>query len=187
MFIFVRLFHNSAVATPVINERDIQVTSVYIVLNKANLRDLIAATGLIMLLKLDSNVNFQHVLPWNLMDDLEKTIEQLIYTTWSFLHHFKSIGWIQTKVSPVSKLTIFVLCDPEIRWMTLENNRAPLLYHIELCVSFQSHVWTQTGVTVRKRSIRVKIGDFLSCVTSKFDGLSWKTIGHIFYTLSLVH
>ena len=72
--------------------------------------------------------------------------------------------------------------------MTLENNRAPLLYYIKLCASFQIHRWSQTWVTVRKRSIRVKIGDFLSCVTSKFDGWAWKTIGHLFYTTSsLVH
>ena len=46
----------------------------------------------------------------------------------------------------------------------LKNNRAPLLYYIKLWASFQNHRWIQTGVTVRKRSIRVKIGDlFVSC------------------------
>ena len=54
----------------------------------------------------------------------------------------------------------FVPCDLEIWWMTLENNRAPLLYYIKLCASFQSHGWIQTGVTVRKRSIRDKIWVF---------------------------
>ena len=44
--------------------------------------------------------------------------------------------------------------------MTSENHRAPLLYYIKLCASFQSHGWIQTGVTVRKRSIRVKIRNF---------------------------
>ena len=44
--------------------------------------------------------------------------------------------------------------------MTLENNRAPLLYYIKLCTSFQSHGWIQTGVTVRKHSIRGKICNF---------------------------
>ena len=78
----------------------------------------------------------------------------------------------------------FVPCDLEIWWMTLENNRTPLLYYIKLCASFQSHGWIQTGVTVRKRSIRVKIGNFLSCVTLKFDGWPWKTIGHLFYVAS---
>ena len=72
-----------------------------------------------------------------------------------------------------------ILCDLEICWMTLENNRAPLLYHIKACASFQSHRWSQTWVTIRKRWIRVKIGNFLSRVTLKFDGWPWKTIGHL--------
>ena len=104
--------------------------------NKANLRDLIAATGLVILLKFDP------------------------------IHRF------------------FSLCDLEIWCMTLKNNIAPLLYYIKLCVSFQIHRWIQTKVTVRKRSIRVKIGDFLSRVTLKFDGWPWKTIGHLLYTTS---
>ena len=72
----------------------------------------------------------------------------------------------------------------EIWQMTLENNRAPLLYYIKLCASFQSHLWIQTEVTVRKCSIWVKLAFFLSHVTLKLDGWPWKTIGHIFYTLS---
>ena len=72
--------------------------------------------------------------------------------------------------------------------MTLENNRAPLLYFIKLCASFQNHGWIQTGVTVWKRSIRIKIGNFLSRVALKFDGWPWKTIGHLFCTTpSSVH
>ena len=49
----------------------------------------------------------------------------------------------------------------EIWWMTLKNNSAPLLCYVKLCASNQSHRWIQTYVTVRKCSIRVKIGDFL--------------------------
>ena len=64
------------------------------------------------------------------------------------------------------------------------DNRAPLLYYIKLCASFQIHRLFKTEVTVRKRSIRVKIGDFLFRVTLKFDGWPWKTIGHLFYTTS---
>ena len=108
--------------------------------NKANLRDLIAATSIVILLKWDSNCRF------------------------------------------------FSLCDLEIWWMTSKNNRAPLLYYIKLCASFQIHRWIQTGVTVRKRSIRVKIGNFFSSVTLKFDGWPWKTIRHLLYAmLSFVH
>ena len=68
--------------------------------------------------------------------------------------------------------------------MTLENNRAPLLYYIKLCASFQIHRWIQIGVTVRKRPIWVKIGNFLSRATLKFDGWPRKTIGHLFYVAS---
>ena len=65
---------------------------------------------------------------------------------------------------------------------------ASLLYYNNLCVSFQIHRWIKTEVTVRKHSVRVKIGDFLSGVTLKFDGWPWNTIGHLFYTTSrLVH
>ena len=48
-----------------------------------------------------------------------------------------------------------VPCDLEIWWMTLENNRAPLLCCFKLCATFHSHRWIQTGVTVRKRPIWV--------------------------------
>ena len=63
--------------------------------------------------------------------------------------------------------------DLEIWQMTLKNNRAPLLCYFKLCASFRSHWWIQTGVTVRKRPIWVKIDDFYSQVTLKFDGWPW--------------
>ena len=76
------------------------------------------------------------------------------------------------------------LCDLEIWRMTLKNNIAPFLCYFKLCAAFPTHWWIQTGVTVRKRSIWVKIGNFLSQVTLKFDGWPWKTIGHLFYVAS---
>ena len=119
-----------------------------------------------------------------------KTIGHLFYTTSSSVHHFKSIGELKLKLQSGnnqfgSKSAIFfVLCDLEIWWMTLENNRAHLLHHNKLFASFQIHRWIQIGVTVRKRSIWVKIGIFLSRVTLKFDEWPWKTIGHFFYATS---
>ena len=105
-------------------------------LNKANLRDLIAATGLVILLKLDSN-------------------------RWFFSRvTLKFDGW-----------------PPK-------NNRAPLLCYFKLFASFRSHWWIQTGVTVRKRLIWVKIDAFLSRVTLKFDGWPSTTIGHLSYATS---
>ena len=46
-----------------------------------------------------------------------------------------------------------------------KNNKAPLLCYLKLYASFSSHRWFQTGVTVRKRLILVKIDEFFSSVT----------------------
>ena len=108
--------------------------------NKANLRNLITATSLVILVKLDSN------------------------------HRF------------------FSPCDPEIWRMTFKNKRASLLCYFKLCASFQCHRLIQTGVTVRKHLIWVKIDDFFSRVTLKFDVWLWKTKGRLLYaTSSYVH
>ena len=114
-----------------------------------------------------------------------ETIRYLFYITSTFVHHFKSIGEFKLELQSGNaqiglKLGIFfVPRDLEIWWITLKNNRAPLLYYVKLCASFQIHWWIQTGVTVRQYSIRVKIGDILSRVTLKFDAWPWKTIGHL--------
>ena len=100
------------------------------------MRDLIAATGLVILLKLDSNRRF------------------------------------------------FNPCDLEIWWMTLKNNRAHILCYLKLFGSFRSNWWIQTGVTVWKRLIWVKVGDFFSRVTLQFDRWHLKTIWHLFYATS---
>ena len=68
--------------------------------------------------------------------------------------------------------------------MTLKNNRAPLQCYFKLCASFRSHRWFQTGDTVWKRPIWVKIDNFWSRVTLKFDTWPWKTIGHLYYATS---
>ena len=122
-----------------------------------------------------------------------KTTGYLFYVTSSFVHHFKSIGEFKLELQSRnaqfgSTLGIFCPRDLVIWWMTLENNKAPLLYYVKLCASFQIHRWIQTWVTVWKRSTRLTISNFLSPVTLKFDGWPWKTIGHLFYTtLSFVH
>ena len=87
-----------------------------------------------------------------------------------------------------SKSAIFFPCDLEIWHMSFKNNRALLLCSFKHCVSFYSLLWNQNKVTVREHQIWVKICNFLSRVTLKFDRWPWKTIGHLFFTtLSLVH
>ena len=82
----------------------------------------------------------------------------------------------------------FSPCDLAIWRMTLKNNRAPLLCYFKLCASLHNHWWIQTGVTVWKRPIWVKIDDFFSRVTLQLNVWPWKTIGHLCYaTSSFVH
>ena len=110
--------------------------------------------------------------PWNSTDDLEKKIgRHLFYATSSFVHHFVAIDQFKLELQSgnAKKIRVkigdfFVPCDLEIWWITLKNNRAPLLYHNKLCASFHCHMWSQTGVTVRKR-----LSWILTSVTLTFD------------------
>ena len=166
-------------------------------MNNANLRDLITANGPVIVLKLDLNLRFFGLckleIPWMISKNNRAPL--LYYTVYSKLYaSFQSHQWIETGVNSPEALDsgqnrwFFVPCDLEIWWMTLNNNRAPLLTYFKLCASFRSHWWNQTGVTVRKHPIWVNIGNFLSPVTFKCDRWPWKTIGHLFYaTLSYVH
>ena len=118
-----------------------------------------------------------------------KTTGHISYAASSFVHHFIAIGIFKLEFeSGIARLVIFC---PVWSWKLtddLKNNRASLLYYVKLCASFQIHQWSQTWVTVRKRSIRIKIGGFfLSCVTLEFGGWPWNTIGHLINaTLSFV-
>ena len=117
-----------------------KIDTQWIYWNKANLRDLIAATSLVILLKLDSN------------------------------HRFSSP------------------CDLKVLWMTPKNNRAPLLCYIKLYASLQIHQWIQTGVTVGKRPIWIKIDIFLAMWPCNLTIDLKKTIEHLFHaTSSFVH
>ena len=157
-----------------------------VTLNKANLRDLIAATDQVIFLKFYSNRRFFS--PCNLK----------IWWMTSTNNRAPLLYYIKLCASVVSNWSyrpdlgqnwqFFVPCDLGIWLMTLENNRAPILCCLKLCASFQSHRWIQTGVTVQKCSIWLKIGEFLSRVTLKFARRPSKTTGHLFCaTLSFLH
>ena len=161
---------------------------------KTNLRDLIAATSLVILPKLDSNRRFFSPCDLAIWWMTSKNNRAPLWYNVKLCASFQIHLWIQTRVTVwkwsicVKISNFFVPCDLEIWWMTSKNHRAIFLCYIKLCASFQSHRWFKTGVTVRKCSIRVIIGDFLSRVTLKFNGWPWKIIGHLFYVvLSFVH
>ena len=93
-----------------------------------------------------------------------------VNSNWSYSPETPNLGQIRRFLEP---------CDLKIWRMTFKNNRAPLLCYFKLCATFHSHWCIQTGVTVRKRPIWVKFGDFSRRVTLKFDGWPWKTIGNL--------
>ena len=95
-----------------------------------------------------------------------KTIRHLFYAISSFVYHFIAIGQFKRKLQfgnaqCGSKLTMFCLVRPWNLRMIVKNERVSLL---ALCFIYSF------TVTVRKRLIWVKIGDFLSRVTLKFGG-----------------
>ena len=94
-----------------------------------------------------------------------KTIGHLFYATSSFVQHFIAIGEFKLELQSgnpnLGQIPRFLApCDLEIWRMTLKKNRAPLLCYFKPCAGFRSHWWIQTGVTVRKRPIWVKVDDF---------------------------
>ena len=162
-------------------------------LNNANLRDLIAVTNLVILLKLDSNLRFSARVTLKFDRWPRKITRHFFYITSSFVHHLKHLGELKLELLAAntqfgSKSAIFCKanlrdliaatglvillkldanrrffsqCDLEIWCMIPKNNRAPPLCYFKFFASFRSHWWIQTGVTVRKRLIWVKIEELL--------------------------
>ena len=94
-----------------------------------------------------------------------KTIGHLFFAVSSFVQHFIAMGEFKLELQSgntqfESNLTIFRAMWPWNLTDDLKNNRVPLQCYFKLCASFRSHRWFQTGVTVRKRPIWVKIDDF---------------------------
>ena len=128
--------------------------------NKANRRDLIAPTGLVILLKLDSN-------------------------HWFFSLSGLEIWWMTSKNDRAHLLYCIKVCASfQIhQWIhTGVTVRKHLVWFI-ICASFHSLWWIQTGVTIRKRLIWVKIDDSFSSATLKFERWPCKITGHLFYNI----
>ena len=112
--------------------------------NKTNLSYLIAATRLIIILKLDSNRPFFSRKTLKFDGWPRKTIGHPLYNTSSIVHHFQSIGTFNLELQSGnaqfgSTSAFFVRRDLEIWRMTFKNNRATLLCCVKPCVSLQSH------------------------------------------------
>ena len=108
--------------------------------------------------------------PWNVMDDLEKkegTSSMLLQPLCIISYPLVNSNWNYSPETPNLGPSRRILepCDLEIWRMTLKNNRAPLPCYFNLCASFRTHWWIQTGVTVPVRPICVKFNDLFSRVT----------------------
>ena len=134
--------------------------------NKANLRNLKAATD-----SQSENAQFGSkssvfcpIWPWNLTDDLEKQHGISASLFQAYMEHFIAIGKFKLELQYGnarfgSKSMIFLF------HVILKLNEWPwktkfLLCYCKICAACRSHQWIQTGVTIRKRLIWVKIGDF---------------------------
>ena len=74
--------------------------------------------------------------------------------------------------------------SPHKKPVTRKNNRAPFKCCFKLCASFHSHQSIQTGVTVRKRQIWVKISDIFVPCDLEFWRMTLRKIGHLSYAVS---
>ena len=159
-------------------------------INKANPRDLIAVTGLVILLKLDSNCRFfspRDLYIW-LMTSKNKRAP-LLYCI-KLCAPFQIHWWIHTGVS-VRKLSIQVkICD-FFSCVTLQFDGWPwkstghLLYTaLSVVHHFKAIGKFNFTLKSRKPPFGSKSAIFLFGVTLKFDGWPWKSIGHPYYVAS---
>ena len=95
---------------------------------------------------------FRAMWRWNLTDDLEQGKSEG-FDSCDRPSNLTQIGFKSSIFQPVWPW--YLMDDPK-------NNRAPLLCYFKFFASFRSHWWIQTGVTVRKRLIWVKIDAFLA-------------------------
>ena len=165
-----------------------------LLLKKANLRDLIAATGLVFLPKTGFKllIFLAHVTmkfygkPWKTIGHLFYTMSALCITSkpsvisnWSYSPETPNLSQNGRFFSPVtSKFDRWP-------WKTIGH-----LFYVTS--SFVFHFIAICQFKMEFQSGKAKFGSksviFLSRVTLKFDGWTWKTIRHLFYaTSSFVH
>ena len=150
--------------------------------DKANLRDLIAVTRLVILLKLDSNRRFFS--PWELeiwwmTSKKNRAPLPSMNSNWSYSPETLSTG---QNLCFLSRMTLKFDRWP---WKT----RGHLFY---TTLSFVHHFKAMGEFKLDLQSGNAQFGSksviFLSRAILKFDGWPWRITGHLFYiTLSFVY
>ena len=162
-------------------------------MNKANLRDLIAATALVIFLKLDSNHRFFSPCDLEIWPMTFRNNRAPLLCYFKLCAPFVPIGEFKLelqsgKAQSGSNSTLFRAMWP---WnLTYDLKK---IGHLFYATSSYVHHFVAIGeFKLELQSGNAQVGsnsmNFKSRATSKFDGWPWKTIGHIFYgTSSFVH
>ena len=149
--------------------------------NKAHLRDLIAATGLVIFLKLDSNHRFFSPCDLEIWRMTSKNYRALLYYV-KLCASFEIHRRFQTGVK-VWKNTIRVKIGDILSRVTLKFDGWPCkpTGHLFYTTSSFVHHFKSIGAV----KLELQSGNAqLSSVTLRFGGWPWKTIGHISYVAS---
>ena len=162
-------------------------------LKQGKLRDLIAATSLIILPKLDSNHRFfgsyAHINSLGPSDTIWRqrygsTLAQVMACCLTAPSHYLNQCWLI--ISNSDKISDFFLYPVTLKfdgwpWKTIGH-----LFYTTL--SFVHHFKATSEFKPELQSGNAQFGSksviFLSPVTLKFDGWHWKTIWHLFYAAS---
>ena len=156
--------------------------------NKANLRHLIAAAGLIGQGKNVKMFDFLFCVTFKFERGPSKTIGHLFYATSSLVNHILAISQFKLELKSGNtkygwKSTFFVPCKLEIWWMTSENN-ATSCFAPHLTAIGATKLELQSANTQSKSKLVV----FCSHTTLKIDRRPWKIMGHPFYaTVRFAH
>ena len=113
------------------------------------------------------------------------TIEHLFYTTFSFVRHFKAMG--EFKLEFESGNAQFGYKSAFFSCVTFKIDGWPwqLIGHLSYAASSFVHHFIAFGkFKLELQSGNAQFGSksmiLFSCVTLKFDGWPWKTLGHLF-------
>ena len=160
-------------------------------LNKANLRDLIAATGLVILLKLDSNHQFFSQCDLEIWWMTSKSNSTPLICYVKLFASFQIHRWIQMELQSSnaefgSKSAIF------LSRVTFKFDGWPwktICHLFYTTPSFVHHFKAMGEFKLELQFGHAQLGSkwaiFLSRVTLKVDGWPRKTIGHLFYMMSM--
>ena len=177
------------------------------IINKETLRVVIAASGLVILLKSVQIVDFPaRATLWNLTIEIWRKTSNNNRThppcTQKLCLSFYSHKWIKIGDAIKKRWNKNQIVDISIR-MTLKFDGWPrkkiehlfyttsnFMHHFVAIRGFKLELRSGNAIighdfTDWKRVIRLKMGKLLSQMTLKFDGWPWKTIGHLFCAMKI--